>query len=1575
MAIQYYMRAFNTTLVRYVDWVVNDTPDSTGAFSGFPTNQLINITVNRVVQSKVSNFLKPNQSLGGTDGEFFHVNSYDWKNAVSPIPPPTVLTGFAVERGVTAVTSVSTSSNTSPIVVTSSSNHGLASGQLVTINGVTGNTNTNGTWPIIVISPTTFSLTGSTGNAAYVSGGSIFTPSDFATLIWDEVNNVWRFVFNTKGDGTTLGASQSVKVNNFFIDGYLALGTNPASQGIIRLPNNQYIFGRDSQNLNDIQIIGVDTFVTPTGENRIKIGALTTDVVYTPGIIDVDGYVQHDGSLGNVATIGFIREKNNTTIVAFRTQNGLLDIAALSSNATNNIIVGDSVNSGILYNTSNTNVHQFQVNTTPVFEIGTSFARFPANVASPFINQTVATAGSGQTLTLQAQQGAPGATVGGILQLASGSFGTGGAVSGSVDIYTGTVGAGTLKMRVFPTVAAAGTDNNSIIYFENLFRVDAAQTNPIFRQDTSNSLTTGNVYTVQAQNTSTASSVGGILALTSGTGTTNAGQVQIQTGGVNQILVSPLTIAPGSQTATTGTVIIRGNLEVVGTTTTVDSTVVDIIGRIIHANWADPAVSPNVAVPSQVVGYSIHRGNSSSIPRDGAAIIWTEGALNSGADGYWRHVTYPGDGIGTDNFTIANSLNAVGTMANDFAASTDPNPVLGALAATGSFRSSNNVPAVVGRTNQASTTLTATGLTNGSATLPLGTITVVSTTGFSTPNGSLLIQSSAGTQTVTYTGTTGTSFTGATGGTGTIVTGGIVAQTNASTTIAAGSNNVALPTGTINVASTTGFPTSGTLRVVSRTSASATSPPSVQVIAYTGTGATTFTGCTGGTGTMFTGDAVTSTPIPGISDLPLVGTDFGNRVLHGFTPTSTGNVINNTGHIFNTPTGFIYDFQVNSVTQVQLASADVDVSGFAETIAIGPTVSNPRLIQTTLPNTGATNGFNLGVFAQAGQLQTGGNNNNNGGLLVLASGAQGTGGAGTAGIDGYVELRTGFTSKVRVFPTVALSAGDNNSILYFENLFRVDTAQTNPVFRQDSTGGASGQVYTIQAQNAATTGGNLVLTSGTGATAGNVQLQTGAVDRVVVHPTFTEFRDTAEALRITPVSAGTTQITYAATDTAAQINQTQTASTPSATMTIQSQVTTAASGVGGNLVLIGGNASGTTSTGGNVNLTSGSGTTTNGLVNVLIGGTQAIAFNNTDSDASGFSEVMTIASTIGTPRIFQASTGSASGTILALMAQNAATTGGPLQLHSGTGATNDGYINLTTGTTVKMTIFPTTAVSAANNNSVLLFENKFRFDTAQTTPLIRQDDKTANGGTGELFTVQAQNETGTTSTGGTLALTSGTGTTVAGNVNLQTGGVTRVSVNPTFTTFNDTSEAYRITPVSAGATTLQAINTATSVTYKQGDLTTASGTGATTTVQAQNETGTTSTGGALNLTSGTGTTTNGAVNLQAGGVTTASVVTNKFVLNKGWRRNVTPVTTTYQVLATDDYIAITTIAAPFTITLPLTPTTGDTYTFKDAGGNAATNNVTISGNGANIDGAATVVLTQNYSALVLTYTGTQWSIS
>jgi hypothetical protein len=604
--------------------------------------------------------------------------------------------------------------------------------------------------------------------------------------------------------------------------------------------------------------------------------------------------------------------------------------------------------------------------------------------------------------------------------------------------------------------------------------------------------------------------------------------------------------------------------------------------------------------------------------------------------------------------------------------------------------------------------------------------------------------------------------------------------------------------------------------------------------------------------------------------------------------------------------------------------------------------------------------------AQNGQNQQGANPNNNGGNLVLASGAAGIGGNAPA-VHGNVVVQTDGELKMTIFPTFAVSAADSNTMLIEESIIRIGPTQNVPRIRQDSTTNATGQAFTLQAQNAATRGGPLLLQSGTGPGSldGYIDLVTGTTTKVTIFPTFA-----INAADHNSILLFENKVRFDIAQTVPLIRQDDqtAASTNGQSMTLQAQ-----------------NATGATSNGGPLLLRSGTGTGSDGYVDIITGGTLKARFHPTFATSAAdsntlqlFENIVRFDSTMNVPLIRQDTTGSASGQSLTLQAQNAATTGGPLLLTSGTGATNDGYINLITGSTVKMTIFPTTAVSAGDNNSILFFENLFRIDTAQTAPRLRQDDKTANSGTGETLTIQAQNETGTTSTGGNLVLTSGTGTAVAGDVQLQTGGVDKVVVHPTFTEFRDTAEALRVTPISAGTTTVQFASTVTAATITQADLTTNSGTGATLTVQAQNETGTTSTGGNLVLGAGNGTTTAGNVLIQNGGTTTASAVPNKFVFNRGWRRHITEISSaggTYAVLDDDDYIAITTLAVAFQIDLPATPTLGDTFTVKDTTGNAAISNVTISGNGNNIDGAASFLLSQPYAAATFTFAGGQWSVS
>lgn len=85
----------------------------------------------------------------------------------------------------TRTATVVDASNTSPIVIETSAPHPYIDGDTVNITGVVGNTSANvGQRPIDIVDATHFSLRGTTGNGAYVSGGAVkdFFPSAVVTL-------------------------------------------------------------------------------------------------------------------------------------------------------------------------------------------------------------------------------------------------------------------------------------------------------------------------------------------------------------------------------------------------------------------------------------------------------------------------------------------------------------------------------------------------------------------------------------------------------------------------------------------------------------------------------------------------------------------------------------------------------------------------------------------------------------------------------------------------------------------------------------------------------------------------------------------------------------------------------------------------------------------------------------------------------------------------------------------------------------------------------------------------------------------------------------------------------------------------------------------------------------------------------------------------------------------------------------------------------------------------------------------------------------------------------------------------
>ena len=75
--------------------------------------------------------------------------------------------------GSTTPATVSTCTNASPIVVTTSAAHNLQDGDFVTVSNVAGATGANGEWRITFITGTTFSLNGSVAGGVYTSGGTV----------------------------------------------------------------------------------------------------------------------------------------------------------------------------------------------------------------------------------------------------------------------------------------------------------------------------------------------------------------------------------------------------------------------------------------------------------------------------------------------------------------------------------------------------------------------------------------------------------------------------------------------------------------------------------------------------------------------------------------------------------------------------------------------------------------------------------------------------------------------------------------------------------------------------------------------------------------------------------------------------------------------------------------------------------------------------------------------------------------------------------------------------------------------------------------------------------------------------------------------------------------------------------------------------------------------------------------------------------------------------------------------------------------------------------------------------------
>lgn len=501
------------------------------------------------------------------------------------------------------------------------------------------------------------------------------------------------------------------------------------------------------------------------------------------------------------------------------------------------------------------------------------------------------------------------------------------------------------------------------------------------------------------------------------------------------------------------------------------------------------------------------------------------------------------------------------------------------------------------------------------------------------------------------------------------------------------------------------------------------------------------------------------------------------------TPSLPLHVVGNAGVTGNLGVGNISPALALDVT------GDINVSGFVR-VGTNPAQSGAiRFANNTFVRArNAANNADLNV------LTVDGSNN-----LIVGQTASGNP-ATSVTADTNVILLTGGATRLRA----------NTSIIEIipTQLGFISTT-VSPIILQsdDTTNSITGDTLLVHSQDATgttTTGGDLHLRPGTGTSAGGeLELQDSAGTARVLVSTLNDVTingasnnfiqvGSAEKLLIsnTQIRISTDLLSFVSTSSSPVINQAD---------DINNSIT------GDTLLIHSQDAPGTTTTGGDLHLRPGTGTTANGSL-VLQDGLGAAQITITDglaTIASGLS-VTTFVAIGATPaqsgalRLTNNETissrnaaDSADETLLFLDGSN------NLILGQTSGNIANVIMEAPTGSVLRMRVNAVTMV-AVNVSQTVLTPASLAFAATTVSPVINQDDETGGSVTGDTLLIHAQDSTGVTSIGGALDLRPGSGTSTNGQLALQDGtGADQLTVNDGLVNIV-TAESFGASPAGAG---------------------------------------------------------------------------------------------------------------------------------------------------------------------------------